>query len=86
MIMATTARAPGVVASAPPWLRRTADLLGRAWGAYWERRARHAAVLLLRSLDERTLRDMGVTRGEIESVVYGAPRERRRSYCPSGCS
>jgi len=84
--MATTARAAGVVASPPAWPRRAADFLGRAWRAYWEYRARHAAVLLLRSLDERTLRDIGVTRGEIESVVYGAPRERRRYYCPSGCS
>jgi uncharacterized protein YjiS (DUF1127 family) len=62
---------------------RIAALARRGWQAYWQRRARRATVLLLASLDERTLRDIGLTPSEIASVVYGAA-DRRRSY-EAGC-
>jgi uncharacterized protein YjiS (DUF1127 family) len=59
---------------------RAAHLIRRSWNAYWERRARRATVLLLRSLGPRTLADIGIKPGEIESVVYGSSEDRRRPY------
>jgi uncharacterized protein YjiS (DUF1127 family) len=50
------------------------------WRAYWDRRARKATMLILQSLDERTLRDIGINASEIESCVYGKLRDRRRPY------
>lgn len=49
----------------------------RAWIAYWNRRAERAAVLILHALDDHALKDMGINRSEIESVVYSPPGERR---------
>jgi uncharacterized protein YjiS (DUF1127 family) len=37
-------------------------------------------MLILQSLDERTLRDIGINASEIESCVYGKLRDRRRPY------
>jgi uncharacterized protein YjiS (DUF1127 family) len=50
---------------------------GKWWRAYIVRRARNAAVRELHALDDRMLRDIGVSRSEIEwVVVHGrdAPR------------
>src|SRR5262249_59793109 len=47
------------------------DRIARAWRRYWQRRAKRATVQLLYSLDDRTLRDIGLSRCEITSVVYG---------------
>jgi uncharacterized protein YjiS (DUF1127 family) len=63
---------------------RLAALARRGWHAYWQRRTRRATLLLLASLDERTLRDIGLSPSEITSVVYGSP-DRIRSY-ELGCS
>ena len=52
------------------------------WRAYWERRARKASVMLLSSLDNRTLDDIGLDRSEIESFVYDKSRSRIRPYEP----
>ncbi len=46
------------------------------WEAYWTRRAKRAAVALLRGLDDRILHDIGIDRSEIESVVYGKGADR----------
>lgn len=59
---------------------RAANRIAQTWQAYWQRRARRAAVELLQSLDDRTLHDIGVGRSEITSVVYGRPRDRMRGY------
>src|SRR5262245_35810618 len=51
---------------------------GKGWRAYalwWERRA---AVHELHKLDDRTLKDIGVNRSEIEWVVYGQDATRLR--------
>ena len=45
------------------------------WRTYWEHRARRASVMLLSSLDNRTLDDIGLDRSEIESFVYDKSRE-----------
>jgi uncharacterized protein YjiS (DUF1127 family) len=45
---------------------------GKWWRAHTIRRARIAAIRELHALDDRTLRDIGVSRAEIEwVVVYG---------------
>jgi uncharacterized protein YjiS (DUF1127 family) len=60
-------------------LARAAALVRRAWRAYWEWRARKATILLLHSLDRRTLHDIGVEPSEIESLVCGG-NDRCRRY------
>jgi uncharacterized protein YjiS (DUF1127 family) len=50
--------------------------LQRAWRNYWRRRAARATLQILHALDDRTLKDIGIDRSEIESVVCSAPRER----------
>jgi uncharacterized protein YjiS (DUF1127 family) len=57
---------------------RIASLLGRWWHAYVSRRERKAAVRELHGLDDRALRDIGISRSEIESVVYCRDETRLR--------
>jgi uncharacterized protein YjiS (DUF1127 family) len=65
--------------------RRVANMAQRAWTRYWTRRAEHATIGILCTLDDRTLKDIGLDRSEIESVVYGPCRgERRISWVPAG--
>jgi uncharacterized protein YjiS (DUF1127 family) len=59
---------------------RVRTRVARIWRAYWRRRAQHATVRLLHSLDDRTLHDIGVGRSEISSMVYGRRGDRVRSY------
>jgi uncharacterized protein YjiS (DUF1127 family) len=58
---------------------RTGALIRTAWRAYWEWRARKVTILLLRSLDRRTLHDIGIAESEIESLVCGG-NDRCRRY------
>ena len=51
---------------------------GKWWRAYALRRERNAAVRELHALDDRTLKDIGITRGEIEWVVDGEDATRLR--------
>jgi uncharacterized protein YjiS (DUF1127 family) len=86
--MADMARMQPQLALAPPMDRgravspatRVGAVARRAWRFYWERRAQRATVLILSSLDERTLRDIGLARSEIESCVYGGDNDRLRRY------
>jgi uncharacterized protein YjiS (DUF1127 family) len=48
---------------------RAAAIAGERWQAYAAWRERRAAVKELAALDDRTLRDLGLTRSEIEYVV-----------------
>jgi uncharacterized protein YjiS (DUF1127 family) len=57
---------------------RRAGFVRRWWRAYWSWRARKATVFILRSLDARTLHDIGIDPSEVESLVYGSGDRRRR--------
>jgi uncharacterized protein YjiS (DUF1127 family) len=46
-------------------------VIAHLWKAYWEYQASRATVVMLRSLDDRTLADIGLTRSEITFVVFG---------------
>ena len=59
--------AEGAVATAGQW-----------WRAFALWRERRAAMRELHALDDRTLRDIGVNRSEIESAVYGRDATRLR--------
>jgi uncharacterized protein YjiS (DUF1127 family) len=50
------------------------------WRAYWARRARRTSILLLSSLDSRTLHDIGLDRSEIASFVNDRTNQRLRRY------
>jgi uncharacterized protein YjiS (DUF1127 family) len=54
------------------------DLVEAVWRAYALRRERRAAARELHALDDRTLRDIGVSRSEIEWVVRGPHWTRAR--------
>jgi uncharacterized protein YjiS (DUF1127 family) len=56
----------------------TITTAGKWWRGYALWRERKAAVRQLRALDDRTLRDIGVNRSEIEWVVYGRDATRLR--------
>jgi uncharacterized protein YjiS (DUF1127 family) len=51
---------------------------GKWWRAYALRRERNAAVRELYALDDRTLKDIGINRSEIEWVVGGEDATRLR--------
>src|SRR5262245_35428616 len=55
-----------------------APTAGSWWRASAVRRERRRAVRELRALDDRTLRDIGVNRSEIDWVVYGQDETRSR--------
>ena len=61
---------------------RVVQYLRDLWRAYWAHRARRASIVLLSSLDDRTLADIGLARPEIESVVREKSRQRLRHYAP----
>jgi uncharacterized protein YjiS (DUF1127 family) len=52
----------------------------RLWAAYWDNQRRRATVLMLQALDDRILKDIGLTRSEIRSAVFGDGAERPRPY------
>ena len=62
---------------------RIARLLRQAARAFIEWQARRTTREILRALDGRTLKDIGLDPNEIESIVYGERNERRRGYDPN---
>ncbi len=63
-----------------PIVSQLAGLGVRAWITWRHKRAQRKTVRILSGLDCRTLKDIGVVPGEIESIVYGSPRDRARPY------
>ena len=59
-------------------------LLADGWAGYRLRRRRRLAVAELRALDDRHLKDIGLPRGEIESVIYGPDETRRQRSKTTG--
>jgi uncharacterized protein YjiS (DUF1127 family) len=57
------------------WTATIKPLLTR----YLEHRQKRRALAELRSVDPRTLKDMGIDRSEVTSIVYGSPNGRRRN-------
>lgn len=51
------------------WTQIVLSLVQRRWRAFHERRQRYRLRVALESLSERELRDIGMTRAEIERIV-----------------
>ena len=72
-----------VLAGAAATLAELAALVfaaaGKGWRAYARWRERRAAVQELHALDDRTLRDIGISRSEIEWVVSSQQAARVRA-------
>ena len=77
---ATTLSAHSLPAPSTPHARGIAALVKGWWAAYWRRRAQRTTVLMLEALDDQTLRDIGLGRSEIGSLVYGEPHDRMQRY------
>ena len=56
-----------------------ATLAGAAY-ALFDRLQRRTAVKTLNELDDRALRDIGITRSQIEDAVYGQFKAELRRY------
>jgi len=65
-----------------PQRRRRPRLIERLWTWWRARKAQRETIRLLSSVDTATLRDLGISPGEIESLVYGDSRDRLRGYDP----
>jgi uncharacterized protein YjiS (DUF1127 family) len=59
---------------------RRPGLLARLWMRFCVWQAQRLTLRLLHSLDSATLRDLGITPHEIESLVYGDTEDRPRRY------
>jgi uncharacterized protein YjiS (DUF1127 family) len=73
---ARQARAQALQALLVRALSRMRALAGRAARAFATWRANRRAVRELHALGDRTLKDFGIDRSEIESVVYGRDASR----------
>lgn len=47
------------------------DMLGRRWRAWAQWREQRLAIRLLTALDDRQLKDIGISRSQIEPAVEG---------------
>src|SRR5216683_2574087 len=64
-----------------------AEAASKGWRAYAARRERSRAIRELNALDDRSLKDIGVNRSEILSVIYGREwtRTTERAIAPVRC-
>jgi uncharacterized protein YjiS (DUF1127 family) len=72
MIMSTIAGKPAHRSAAFEFLGRMVGALKHAWEAYHSWRIQEATVTYLRSLSDRQLKDIGLTRSQIDCAVRGA--------------
>jgi len=63
---------------------RLAAHFQNGWREYLQRRRLKATIFTLRGLDDRALRDIGLDRSEIESVVHSKGAGRRLRYVDIG--
>jgi uncharacterized protein YjiS (DUF1127 family) len=66
--------------SAAPASQTVRGLLRKHWDAFKERRERARVKAVLYGMQDRELKDLGFTRGEIESVMVDSSGERTRAY------
>jgi uncharacterized protein YjiS (DUF1127 family) len=66
----------GRPADAASPMQRVARWLRQLWRAYWRYKAHRAAVVILPSLDDRTLRDIGLTRHDVHTAMFGTAADR----------
>ena len=74
---------PGATVSAAAGRSSPLLSLKSLWRSFWAHRAEQASIVLLKSLDDRTLSDIGFNRSEIESVVRNRSSERLHRYEPN---
>jgi uncharacterized protein YjiS (DUF1127 family) len=82
--MSTTYGATGLGQTAAS-TRRVSSFFKRHWGAFQERRKRQKLRTKLYDLNDRELRDIGITRGEVDYVASRRsidPRSAVRSGAP----
>jgi uncharacterized protein YjiS (DUF1127 family) len=65
----------------PQWIglgaaKRLIQGLAQSWEFASIRRARNSTIAVLRALDDRTLKDIGIKRSEIEDLVNDDKAER----------
>lgn len=57
-----------------------ANFLTTAWRRFRQQRRRRATMHILYKLDDRSLKDIGLTRSEIEPAVHGLPSRGTHRY------
>jgi uncharacterized protein YjiS (DUF1127 family) len=72
MIMSTISGTRAHRSAAFEFLGRMAGALKHAWEAYHSWRIQEATITYLRSLSDRQLKDIGLTRSRIDRAVRGA--------------
>ncbi len=66
----------------PEQTHRRRGIAVRLWDRFRAWQARRETLRALYSLDNGTLRDLGITPREIDSLVYGDSSDRIRGYDP----
>lgn len=77
MMRAHFVATPGRYATFAAW---AGSAVVRGLARLWNWHARRATVSILHGLDDRTLKDIGISRSEITSLVHGGPGNGRRPY------
>src|SRR5918992_946015 len=75
----TSRHAPSLPLVAASWVAgRVTERFALWWRNRRTRNLQCDTIALMRALDDRTLKDIGIDRSEIESVVYDTSGERHR--------